>query len=694
MPPDLHVIRLWCFRLLALLGIPLLLFAGLEGGLRLIRFGHPTAFFALWPASLTNLCVDNPRFGWRFFPSSLAPEPRTFAFPESKRAGTLRIFVLGESAALGDPDPKFGFPPMLKALLRERFPRRHFEVVNLSMVAINSHVIRLIAQECAGKQGDVWVIYMGNNEVIGPFGSGTIFGSQAPPLALVRAHLAVKATRVGQLLDTAVQRAQGEKQARPEWRGMEMFLEQRVRRDDPRTARVYDHFQHNLADILEAGRRAGVRILLCTVGTNLKDCQPFASLHRPDLTGAPLAEWEAAYQGGAREEAQGRFAEALAAYQQAAGIDAHYAELQFRMGRCHLALGQQTEARPFFQQARDDDALQFRTGTRLNEIIRQSAAAHSGSGARLVDVEELMARRSPQGVPGGEFFYEHVHLTPEGNYLIAQALAEEIAAAFTLDRADGGLGTAAPPETPKAETGSIPAGRKETGGGWLTQAECLQQLGFNESSRYDCLSTVLDRIKRPPFSGQSNHAAQVQNIETELRRLRPAIKPAQLKRAIPHLREIVSRHPEDPDLRKNLAGLLELVSDFAGAEAEWRAIIQVLPHAAPAYFNLAGMLEHQQRPEEALGCLAECLQRNPEFPPAHERLGLLLAERDRFAEAIPHLKATLRLKPNAIDVRLSLAQILVRQGQRSQAAKQFQEVLRLDPSNAEAKRLLDATLSR
>ena len=79
------------------------------------------------------------------------------------------------------------------------------------------------------------------------------------------------------------------------------------------------------------------------------------------------------YQGGGTwEEAQGRCAEALAAYQQAAGIDAHYAELQFRMGSCHLALGQQTEARRCFQQARDDVALQFRTATRLNEIIRSA----------------------------------------------------------------------------------------------------------------------------------------------------------------------------------------------------------------------------------------------------------------------------------------------------------------------------------
>ncbi len=46
---------------------------------------------------------------------------------------------------------------------------------------------------------DIWVIYMGNNEVVGPFGAGTVFGRQVPPLPLIRASLALKTTRIGQL---------------------------------------------------------------------------------------------------------------------------------------------------------------------------------------------------------------------------------------------------------------------------------------------------------------------------------------------------------------------------------------------------------------------------------------------------------------------------------------------------------------
>jgi len=41
-----------------------------------------------------------------------------------KPLGTVRIFVLGESVALGIPASEYGFSRMLGALLRNRFPAR------------------------------------------------------------------------------------------------------------------------------------------------------------------------------------------------------------------------------------------------------------------------------------------------------------------------------------------------------------------------------------------------------------------------------------------------------------------------------------------------------------------------------------------------------------------------------------------
>ena len=191
--PALSGRKLWCFRLLALAGVPLLfLLACWKLGLRLAGFGYPTGFLLKSSNRGEDTFVQNNQFGWRFFGPRAARLPDATSIPRLKPPGTVRIFVFGESAAYGDPQPRFGLPRMLEAMLSLRHPDKKFEVVNAAMTGINSHVIRPLARDCAKAGGDVWVIYMGNNEVVGPFGAGTVFGGQTPPLPLIRAGLASK----------------------------------------------------------------------------------------------------------------------------------------------------------------------------------------------------------------------------------------------------------------------------------------------------------------------------------------------------------------------------------------------------------------------------------------------------------------------------------------------------------------------
>ncbi|MEE8369051.1 MAG: hypothetical protein V3S30_12145, partial [Thermoanaerobaculia bacterium] len=119
--------------------------------------------------------ITNRDFGLRFFQRSLVRSPVIQLIPSDKGENTFRIFVLGGSAAMGTPDASFGLSRVLEALLQETYPRLNFEVVNAAMTAVNSHVVNEIARSCARLKPDLFVIYMGNNEVVGPFGPGTIF---------------------------------------------------------------------------------------------------------------------------------------------------------------------------------------------------------------------------------------------------------------------------------------------------------------------------------------------------------------------------------------------------------------------------------------------------------------------------------------------------------------------------------------
>ena len=333
--PPLSRRRKWLFRLAVVILAPVLFFTLLEAGLRVGGYGYPTTFFVGPDAN--GVCRTNLQFGWRFFPRSIARTPVPCVL-SAKPAGAIRIFVLGSSAAQGIPDPSFGVGRILEVLLRERYPDMKFEVVNGAMTAINSHVAVEIARDCAAHQPDLFVVYMGNNEVVGPYGPGTVFQQWSPSLRFIRANVWLKSTRTGQLLDDAIGWLHPRKGANTAWQGLEMFMDNPVAADDPRLPVVYDDFRQNLADICQIARRAGAGVVLSTVAVNLKDCPPFASQHRSDLSADDLTKWKALYQAGVELEGKEKWQQAIAKYEAAAKIDDRFAELAFRRGRCLAAL--------------------------------------------------------------------------------------------------------------------------------------------------------------------------------------------------------------------------------------------------------------------------------------------------------------------------------------------------------------------
>jgi tetratricopeptide (TPR) repeat protein len=217
------------------------------------------------------------------------------------------------------------------------------------MTAINSHVIRQIARDCESRQGDFWLVYAGNNEVIGPFGAGTIFGRQAPDRATVRLILALKTTRVGQLVERLM-RGPSEPTT---WEGLEFFLRWRLPFDSPRLKQVYASFAANLADVAEFGRKSGATVMLSTVPVNLRDFPPLASLHREGLQPEKLDDWQKWFSAGTNAQATEHFAEAVSDFQKAGEIDDNVAELAFQRASCELKLNQSAPAEADFRRARD-----------------------------------------------------------------------------------------------------------------------------------------------------------------------------------------------------------------------------------------------------------------------------------------------------------------------------------------------------
>ncbi len=625
----------------------------LELALRGLAVGYPTPFFLPAVHDGRPVWIENAAFGRRYFPPGLERAPRPVVIPRIKPPGTLRIFVFGESAALGDPEPSAGFARVLEVLLRSALPGKRIEIINVAMTAINSHVVRDIAAECAQLEGDYWIVYLGHNEVVGPYGAGTVFGAQTPPRALIRAQLALKTTRIGQLLDTLRSRLTTGHSPPDGWKGQAMFLEHSVPADDPRLSRVYANFADNLREILTVGTRSGAKVIVSSVAANLRDCAPFGSAHRPGLEAAQLEEWSRWYQAGLSAwqatnppAATGLLARALA-------IDDRHAGLHYLMGRAQLASGQTNAARPSLELALNLDTLRFRGDTRINQIIRQTATDIPD--ARWLDLAGAMTERSPDGSPGAEFFHEHVHFNFDGNYVVATHLAHSI------------LASNAPP--------------------LLSSQQCAEALAFTDFDRYRVLDEVRQRLEQPPFTGQLDHAAQ-------LARLQAGMKPLQSGR-FSDTRAIYERAiaawPDDWSLRENFGTLLNDFQQYADAWEQWRRMTSLLPHSVDACLGQADALEGLGRTDDAVAAIHRALRLRPNAPETWHALGLVQARAGRDADAVTAWQRAVRLQPGMADVRLDLGSALARLGRRTEAMAQFQEVLRRRPEDAQAKTLLEQT---
>jgi Flp pilus assembly protein TadD len=647
--PELPRWRKWLYRLIAITAVPAAIVVLIEVGLRVGGFGYPTGFFT--PVKEIDGYVTNPRFGWRFFPPAVARSPLVESVAAEKPPGTVRIFVLGGSAAMGYPEPAYSFGRVLQFMLSERFPDRRFEVINAAMVAINSHVVRLIAKDCARLDPDAFVVYLGNNEVVGPFGPGTVFAGFSPNLGTIRASLWTQSTRIGQLLGHVFGTIATRFGQIKTWRGMEMFLDKIVTADDPRLERVYEHLRANLEDICRAGQDAGAEVYLCTVPTDVKDTAPFASRHRPDLTPDRLARFEKGYDEGITLAKQASWKKARAKFESAAAIDSGFAALHYRLAATCRALGDVDEARRHYVKARDLDGLRFRADSRINGVIRQVAASHR---IALIDAERSFGSSGTVG-PGREYFLEHVHLNFAGNWELASNVYQTLAP--RLIKRDDDRAVEPPPD----------------------RNRCVEGLAFTPWNRFTIAKRIVELTGQPPFPNQLDH----QERQAERVRRRDAFKASldreALGRCIRIFVRAIDARPDDPVLRKTFAELLMETGNAAGAAEQLVALLEKHPAHRKARNSLGLALAAQGRSAAARMHYLRALEIDPTFVEALNNLGLLEATEKNYAAAVDLYRRALAIKPNDASIHYNLGMALRSLDRLEEAVEAYRTALEYSP---------------
>jgi tetratricopeptide (TPR) repeat protein len=657
-PPgkSLHRGRLWIQRFALAAGIPLALFLALEGGLRLAGYGRSASF--LIPDDKPGYFRTNPDFASLFLPGNFDLRALNLRVSAHKAPNTVRIVVLGESAAQGIPVPSFAFAPQLRAQLRSRYPGKEFEVIDTGIVAINSHVVYQIAREMARFEPDLFLVYMGNNEVVGPYGPGCAYLSQMPPLWVIRASVFVRSTRTGQLLAALMARV-SPRIGRAEWGGMSMFVNNAVAGDDPRLGAVYGNFAANLRGIVKSASDVGARTMLCTVVANLKDCPPLLSVHRPGLSPGELASWKTAFDAGLLAWRLGDTDRARPLIAKALRIDPEFADAHFIMGTFALQSGDTASARRSFVDALHWDALRFRPDHRINQVIREVAG--QGGSVTLLDAALALGSdpASTGPISGRDILFEHVHFDWAGNYRLARLMAQSCAGALL---------------------GSDPGST-----GWLDLAACADALAYTPHERLPMLLRIDVLVRKPPFTNQLTHVEDEARMAREIDAAsREARDPAVAAAAAQVATAALARDPGNPALAGILEGIDLDLGNLDGALALAVRAQGLLPRDFATAADEASILMRLGRFDEADTILREASRSGADLDNLAPVLADFWTRTKRLGDGKRFLDAAIARRPGDRRLRLVRAGLLRLSGDTAGAEREYRSLLGEDPTSEDA----------
>jgi tetratricopeptide (TPR) repeat protein len=566
------------FTVITVFVVPLLFFVLLEVGLRVAGVGTSFDYFRTVDIDGRTYYQENPDFADQFYPPSLDITPAENTFARDRGPDVLRVFILGGSAAQGFPHKNHGVDRLLAAQLRAALPAREIEVINTAMTSVNSHVVYEVARTIPGNSADFAVILMGNNEVVGPYGPGTFNQNFLSNIKLIRGIQALKRTRIWQALDGLI-RSLSATDARQdlEWEGMQMFTEHRVAHDDPRMEGVYSHYEDNLAAIIEMLQDKGIHVLLSSVPVNLRDSAPFLSVRSAGMSNDQLDQWRELTRSGAENAAAQDWEGAARQFEAALQIDPGYADTHFRLATAYENLGEFRQATAQYGLALDLDALRFRADSRINQIIRRTAAGAGEETFDLVDGAAAFAGASEPFQPGWNLLLEHVHYSFSGNHVlaaeIARSIVSKVAASDDFDPLPG--------------------------------PEIARRTGFPNHDTVGEIKTLQAMIQQPPFPGQSNYTDLRKSLDARLARVTAEI--GSPTAVVARRKKLVDAGLDDWKINFELAVLNQRLGNRPAMYVHLQRILELYPHNRESYIKIAEAMSEDGRWQEAIPYLEQSL---------------------------------------------------------------------------------------
>ena len=545
------------------------------------------------------------------------------SFPAKKAENVTRIFCVGGSTTYGRPyNDLTSFCGWLRRFLPEVDPTRNWEVINAGGISYASYRAARLMEELEAYEPDLFIIYSGHNEFL----ESRTYDELLKVPKFVRNIAAYAArTRIYTLLYDMINK-------RNEVLPTEVtaLLDQSVgpedyHRDDEMRKAILEDYKTSLMRITNIGERSGAELVLVTPASNIKDFSPFKTEPSDHLSDLEISKVESLKNEIIKAFENEDNVQANKIVNEALSIDNRDPELIYLHAKALYALGEIEQARAEFKHSRDEDVCPLRALTPIRKIVTD-VALNENTG--FVDYVGIIKEHSTDGIPGSEYFLDHVHPTIEGNRLLALAIIDEMLQKGMVS---------------KSET-------------WNEDAIAKITDEFNESLDEKTHAIALRNLSKVlMWGGKNEEAKRLNNLAA-------------------------SMIPEDSDAHAQEGILLWREGDREGALVHLREAEELAPFNPVIHHKLGVLLSELNRLTEARAELEEAMRLDPTLVNLHYDLGIVLQGLGSTDQAETAYRTALKQNPNHAEAYNNLGTILGQKGNNQAAFDMFSKALQLDPN--------------
>ncbi len=403
------------FALVCVLG-PLVVLFGIEVLLRLFGYGGYDSIMREVEDTSQGRLVITEQAGTRGFFFANPGRPgynNQYSFYSPKAANTVRIVLVGGSAIKGFPQTRrFAASSFLIEMLSDCWPDRAVEVINLGTTAVASFPVREFLKQALDYEPDVVVVYSGHNEFYGAYGVASINRAGTSP-GMLEFQYRMRGFAIVQGLNLLVQHVRGVK-SKPL---MEVMVGQDyVEPENWKRKAAANLLYHHVGSMIRMCRERDVPVLVCSLPSNERDLAPIGTDTAQSDVDAIVAAAMRSYDKEP-EKVIGELTKLLERRP-------YHARAHFYLGKAYFAIENYEKGRHHFLRARDVDPMPWRATTESQHGIRRAVDEHGG---QLCDVEDVFRKHSPHGAIGWELMDDHVHLSLQGQALLARTIVEALA---------------------------------------------------------------------------------------------------------------------------------------------------------------------------------------------------------------------------------------------------------------------------